>query len=360
MKISRLQWCAAGLILPTLLVVFFSVFFLVEKIPELQKDEQNRVKSAYRESALEMRETPEYFTRIDEIPKDGKVAGKMAPGRWGYSECPQGGYATVWYDDRRNVYAREVELVEATSSVGGIVVSVVALLVLLVLMTGIVLWFFVNYARVRDDFVAATVHDLKTPIVALRRIVVSDPASASLIVERMMLLVKNLESFLRLGGKRPNPQIGIIDLRETFSSAYKLLSADFEWQLGEPLELEGPDEVKVFADGTLLLQILWNLLQNELKYAVPYGPIRARLYAPNQTHWALQLIDNGLGLTKSERKKVFSRYYRAKSVMKSGKGGFGIGLTTAREFARAMGGDLQVSPNVPNGCVFTLSLRRVS
>ena len=40
----------------------------------------------------------------------------------------------------------------------------------------------------------------------------------------------------------------------------------------------------------------------------------------------------------------------------SGKGGFGIGLCTAREFARAMGGDLTVRPNDPKGCVFTLSL----
>jgi signal transduction histidine kinase len=47
-------------------------------------------------------------------------------------------------------------------------------------------------------------------------------------------------------------------------------------------------------------------------------------------------------------------------LSKLGKGGFGIGLTTARDFARAMGGDLTIKANAPNGCVFTLTLPAVS
>ena len=55
-------------------------------------------------------------------------------------------------------------------------------------------------------------------------------------------------------------------------------------------------------------------------------------------------------------RKAFDRYYRARTALTSGKGGFGIGLCTARAFARAMGGDLSVRANRPKGCVFTLKL----
>ena len=70
----------------------------------------------------------------------------------------------------------------------------------------------------------------------------------------------------------------------------------------------------------------------------------------------VEFVDEGQGMTPRQMKKAFDRYYRARTVLQSGKGGFGIGLCTAREFARAMGGDLTVRANAPHGCVFTLVL----
>ena len=70
----------------------------------------------------------------------------------------------------------------------------------------------------------------------------------------------------------------------------------------------------------------------------------------------VEFADTGNGMTRREMGRAFVRYYRAKTVMQSGQGGFGIGLCTSREFARAMGGDLTVRANEPSGCVFSLRL----
>ena len=70
----------------------------------------------------------------------------------------------------------------------------------------------------------------------------------------------------------------------------------------------------------------------------------------------MELADEGQGMTKRQMKKAFDRYYRSRTVLESGKGGFGIGLCTAKEFAVAMGGTLSVGANSPKGCVFTLEL----
>ena len=105
----------------------------------------------------------------------------------------------------------------------------------------------------------------------------------------------------------------------------------------------------------MTLQILWNLFGNDLKYAAPYGKVAVRFAAEGQ-FVKVEFVDEGQGMSSRQMKKAFDRYYRAKTVLESGKGGFGIGLCTAREFARAMGGDLTVHANVPHGCVFTLSL----
>ena len=69
-----------------------------------------------------------------------------------------------------------------------------------------------------------------------------------------------------------------------------------------------------------------------------------------------EFADEGQGMTRRQMRRAFNRYYRARTALESGKGGFGIGLCTSRESARAMGGDLTVRQNEPRGCVFTLTL----
>ena len=103
------------------------------------------------------------------------------------------------------------------------------------------------------------------------------------------------------------------------------------------------------------MQILWNLFGNDLKYAAPYGKVSVR-FAQEGKFVKVEFVDEGQGMMPRQMKKAFDRYYRAKTVLESGKGGFGIGLCTAREFARQMCGDLTVRANTPKGCVFTLAL----
>lgn len=105
----------------------------------------------------------------------------------------------------------------------------------------------------------------------------------------------------------------------------------------------------------MTLQILWNLFGNDLKYVAPYGKVTVR-FAADEKFVRVEFIDEGQGMTPRQMKRAFDRYYRAQTVLESGKGGFGIGLCTAREFARAMGGDLTVRANQPKGCIFSLLL----
>jgi signal transduction histidine kinase len=105
----------------------------------------------------------------------------------------------------------------------------------------------------------------------------------------------------------------------------------------------------------MVVQILWNLLGNDLKYAAPYGKVSVR-FSRDADRVRVELADEGQGMTRGQMKRAFDRYYRSRTVLESGKGGFGIGLCTAREFAVSMGGSLTVRANVPKGCVFTLEL----
>jgi signal transduction histidine kinase len=230
-------------------------------------------------------------------------------------------------------------------------------LLVLVAVTVLGVRFFLNYVRERDDFLAATAHDLTTPLVGMRYLVGRDDEQVRALNERLLRLVGNIKDFLRLGGRRPPPRRAPFPVGRAFDEAYGIFAADYEEETSGPVAVSGDPSLVVCADETLVVQILWNLLGNNLKYAAPFGPVRVR-FSEEGACVRVDFVDEGQGLSPRQMRRAFDRYYRARTVLVSGKGGFGIGLCTSREFARAMGGDISVRANTPKGCVFTLRLPR--
>ena len=341
---GRLLWTIVLLCLPTLAAVALGAYFLVERVPEFTHNElveqmrdakRNRRGEAFadfRPGALRDRD--------DQVP-------------WGYTK------EFVWYAASTNaavaykVPRRDVDNVRLANAlyVGG-----GAFILLLVGMTAFGVRYFVGYMRERDDFLAATAHDLTTPLVGMRMALGRGGDDARVLNERMIRLVENIKDFLRLGGRRTPARRERVDLVKAYGEAYALFREDYRDLFdGEDVPLEADGDAFALADGTLTVQILWNLLGNDLKYAAPFGAVKARIFRTGGSV-VLELADDGQGMTPRQMRRAFDRYYRAKTVLESGKGGFGIGLCTAREFAAAMGGALTVRANEPRGCVFALSL----
>ena len=361
-----------SLCLPTAAVVVFGIWFLIERVPSIIRNERRRVQSEYREQALELKNRPESGFAVVR-GKSGNWAKdrKMAPGYWGLvpsggawtgTDPAQGGTVSdgqclVWYaDDRIGCVAKVIDTVEEVDFRLVFFVCVPFALFVLVGMTVLGVRYFIDYVKSRDDFMAATAHDLTTPLVGMRYLIGNDDEEAKKLNERLIRIVANIKDFLKLGGRRTRPQLEEVDFLACYDEAYALFREDYRELLDGDVEVSCGRGIRVLADRTLLVQILWNLLGNDLKYAAPYGRVRVDV-SEADGFVRIAFVDEGKGMSPHEMRRAFDRYYRAKTVLESGKGGFGIGLCTAREFARAMAGDLTVRSNAPRGCVFTLSLR---
>ena len=338
---------------PALLATALAVAGCLKVIPFYEKQEQRRQVGEYREVAAQLRENP--TLGADVKPERRGAWRTMSPGRWGFAV--EGETAVVWYSVDERIQSVRVPAEEPVP-VRAITIAFVAM-VLLFLWAMTVCGFvaFLRSLKLRDDFVAATAHDLTTPLVALRRLVGQDVNEEKALVERLLRLVANLTDFLRLGGSLRKVPLGEVDLVQAFDEAYRLFSADYRWTLGRDVSREGPASLLVEADEQKVVQILWNLLGNDLKYAAPFGAVSVR-FSEDGDWGCVSFVDEGKGLSKKDRKRIFRRYVRLKSARQSGKGGFGVGLCTSREAARVMGGDLTVGDNTPTGCVFTLKLRK--
>ena len=352
----RLAFFSSLICLPAALLIAAGAALVVAHVPRAIRAEPGRIGREYRDVAEAIAERPGAYAAVAERPKGWRQAGKVNGVPWGYAA--DGDEATVWW--RRGEREWRVARVPARRPFpyalvfygGGALVALV-----LAALSAFAVACLVRFMRERDDFLAATAHDLTTPLVGLRFMVGCDDVEARRLVERLLLLVGNVKEFLRLGGRRKPPEKTAFDLAALTHEASRLFAADYAEETSGPVAFgEAPAEgLEVCADETRTLQILWNLFGNDLKYAAPEGPVAVR-FRREAAFACVDFADEGQGMTARQMRKAFDRYYRARTALTSGKGGFGIGLCTSRAFARTMGGDLSVRANRPKGCVFTLKL----
>ena len=365
MKNGHLAVFSFLIFLPALLIVGAGAYFILTEVPRAVRREAAGIAREYHEIAEDFIAHPERATyvggrKVGWESKSSKIDGRMWGTEVGFDK--EGRRTKIWFkSDKAEWRAIEIETIrpfpyELVFYGGGLLVSIV-LLGLSMLAVG----YFVRYVKSRDDFLAATAHDLTTPLVGMRMMIGRSDDEAKRLNERMLLIVNNIKDFMKLGGKRKKPELKSVDIVALTKEAYQLFAADYaDSEGGEVIFHCTPTPstctFPVRADETMTLQILWNLFGNDLKYAAPYGKVSVR-FAQEGGFVKVEFVDEGQGMTPRQMKRAFDRYYRAQTVLECGKGGFGIGLCTAREFACAMGGDLSVRANAPKGCVFTLKLR---
>lgn len=345
------------LCLPAALLCIAGVYFLREIAPRIIRNQRTEITQAYRQTAKKILTMDE--RRLDYCaPRERKgwrVIGRIEGVRWGVSDRNR--VKLVWIEREGMVRGVLVPPVDEMDYERLFFIGVPLILGVLVFMTFSCLRFLVRDAKMRDDFLAAAAHDLSTPLVGMRYLIGRDEQTVRTLNERMIHIVENIRDFVKGGGRARKPTPTTFVFEKAYHEAYELFRADYRDQFdGKDVAFDdGGTEHTVWADETMVVQILWNLLGNDLKYAAPHGRVSATVTTQGK-RVVFSLVDEGPGMTVFQRWRAFNRYYRVRSVLTMGKGGFGIGLCTAREFARSMGGDLVVRPNAPRGCRFVLTL----
>jgi CheY-like chemotaxis protein/nitrogen-specific signal transduction histidine kinase len=115
----------------------------------------------------------------------------------------------------------------------------------------------------------------------------------------------------------------------------------------------------VVGDPVRLRAALENLIDNAIKFteqggvALEVKPIRG---AKGKVGVAFVISDSGIGLTLNEIKRLFRPFSQANVNIASRFGGAGLGLSSVKQLARAMGGDIVVAPRRGGGTTFTLTV----
>jgi signal transduction histidine kinase len=111
----------------------------------------------------------------------------------------------------------------------------------------------------------------------------------------------------------------------------------------------------VTADEDRIRQVLFNLVENAIKYSRKSDRVRIKA-RHNEGEVTISVIDSGLGIPKNDLDRIFDRFYRVDKGRAANRGGRGLGLAIAKNFIEAHGGILTVKSQLEKGSQFTFSL----
>jgi two-component system sensor histidine kinase KdpD len=222
--------------------------------------------------------------------------------------------------------------------------------------------------RLRSALLTSISHDLKTPLAAilgaagtLRQLssALDDAAKADLLAtiidesERLNRFIANLLDITRLESGAIVPQTTLQDLGELVGTALaraaKILAHhQVEVELAADLPLLELDPV-------LFEQVLFNVLDNASKYAVPETTVYIRSWREAQSV-VLQVLDEGVGIPADDVERIFDKFYRAQKGDQV-RAGTGLGLAISRGFVEALKGTITAANRADQtGAVFTIRL----
>ena len=215
-------------------------------------------------------------------------------------------------------------------------------------------------------FVENASHELRTPLAVLQNrletlfrkpeatIMESSESIASSLdeVRNMKLLTTNLLNIARRDdGLKP-------EIEEIEPSFFDQTFSNFEIIAEENDKLfRGDNQVDkvICSDKTLLKQLMTILYDNALKYTDEDGEIQFEVQLKDK-NLLLRVLDNGPGVRDEDKKRIFDRFYRVDKARTRQKGGFGLGLSLAKQIVEAFKGTIQVKDNKPKGSIFEVKL----
>jgi two-component system phosphate regulon sensor histidine kinase PhoR len=249
------------------------------------------------------------------------------------------------------------------------------LLLIVVLFFGYTLWVIIRQrqlSEVQKNFINNLTHELKTPIssIALSAKVINDKTIinspkrlfeyARIIEEQNNRLSKNVEKVLNLASlekTRIRLNLEKIDLKNTLDEIVnQFTQSDFGKNTTVKINFEKPGIV-VLADKFHFSHLVLNILENAVKYCEKAPVIEIKL-SESRKYYELGFSDNGIGISKDQRKKIFTKFYRVPTGNIHNVKGFGLGLDYVKKMVVAHKWKIKVDGNPKGGSIFTLFIQR--
>jgi len=226
--------------------------------------------------------------------------------------------------------------------------------------------------RTRQEFVANVSHELRTPLSLIKGFVetllegaANDPASRIRFLQtiekqtdRLTYLIEDLLTVSRLESGQIILNFQNVELRAEVQRVIDDLRTRVQGKT-VTIDNEVPARLTARVDAERLQQVLFNLVENAMKYGRPSGHVVVGGRALSVKKAELFVRDDGPGIPPESRERVFERFYRVDRARSRDTGGTGLGLAIVKHIVQAHGGEVWLQSELDVGTTFFLTLPRV-
>ncbi len=218
-----------------------------------------------------------------------------------------------------------------------------------------------NSEQKRSRFVSDASHELKTPLASIKLLTDSilqydmDLETREFVgdigneAERLNRMTEKLLTLTRSEGAT-NQELEIIYLAPTVRRVARMLKSNAQKAgVAIHLELEQDSTILILEDD--LYQIVFNLMENGIKYNQPGGSLTVTLHR-QEDNVVLEVTDTGMGIPADAIDHVFERFYRVDKARSRQTGGSGLGLAIVRGIVHRNRGEITLESEPGKGTTF--------
>ena len=217
-----------------------------------------------------------------------------------------------------------------------------------------------------NQFSISAAHELKTPLTILRGEIELALRSKMTPDEYKDILNSNLDETLRLINivdklffiSKTDHMLVKINKEKTDLNAYLLSALESMKKIAEGKNIQ----LNLFCDGLvfaevdkgLINQVIYNLIENAIKYSDPNEIVNVRLEKKNGAKTVISITDKGEYIPPELQNKIFERFFRSETSRNRDTGGAGLGLSVVKSIVEMHGGAIEVESTQEGLTTFTV------
>lgn len=229
-----------------------------------------------------------------------------------------------------------------------------------------------RYSEIKNDFINNMTHELKTPIASISlaaqmmndKNMVKTPKLLEHLAgvindesKRLRFLVEKVLQMSMYDRKKAVLKKKKLDLNEMVENIANSFTLRVEHTGGKVFTEIGAVESTIYVDEMHFQNVIFNLLDNAVKYGKPDEPLSVYLKTWDENdHVYLSVRDTGMGIKKENLKKIFDKFYRVHTGNRHDVKGFGLGLAYVKKMVDLHGGEIKVDSTYGKGTTFTIKL----